>query len=111
MTAAPRIAELKREWAKVCNAMADGYWRGTEAEALAEIERIKAEIEELEGKAMTDLIDREALVGFMERVFATLEADTTVSDSYLRGYRYALNEVLRAPAFKVEAVLVREVLE
>lgn len=44
----PRIAELKREWAQVCNAMADGYWRGTEAEALAEIERIKAEIAELE---------------------------------------------------------------
>lgn len=46
----PRIAELKREWAEVCNAMADGYWRGTEAEALAEIERIKAEIAELEAK-------------------------------------------------------------
>ena len=44
----PRIAELKAAWAKVCKAMADGYWRGTEAEALAEIERIKAEIAQLE---------------------------------------------------------------
>lgn len=42
------IAELKAAWAEVCNAMADGYWRGTEAEALAEIERIKAEIAQLE---------------------------------------------------------------
>ena len=48
---APRIAELKRAWAEVCNAMNRGYWRGTEAEALAEIERIKAEIAELEQAA------------------------------------------------------------
>ncbi|MFP5510781.1 MAG: hypothetical protein ACLGIP_16740 [Alphaproteobacteria bacterium] len=104
MTAAPRIAELKREWNWICLEMADGTYRGTEAEALAEIERIKAEIAELE-KSMTDLIDlidRKSLVVFMERVFVTLEADTTVSDSYLRGYRYALNDVLRAPAVKVE---------
>lgn len=45
---AQRIAELKREWAVVCRAMNEGTWRGTEAEALAEIERIKAEIAELE---------------------------------------------------------------
>ena len=45
---APRIAELKREWNWICLAMAEGTWRGTEAEALAEIERIKAEIAELE---------------------------------------------------------------
>ena len=44
----PRIRELKREWAGVCNAMADGTRRGTEAEALAEIERIKAEIAGME---------------------------------------------------------------
>ena len=45
---APRIAELRREWAQVCNAMNRGTYRGTEAEALAEIDRIKAEIAELE---------------------------------------------------------------
>lgn len=48
MTAAERIRELRREWAVVCRAMNEGYWRGTEAEAIAEIERIKAEIAKLE---------------------------------------------------------------
>ena len=43
-----RIAELKASWAKVCRAMADGYWRGSEASALVEIERIKAEIARVE---------------------------------------------------------------
>ena len=43
-----RLAELRREWAGVCVAMLDGYWRGTEAEALARIEEIKAEIAKLE---------------------------------------------------------------
>ncbi len=42
---------LKAAWTKVCNAMADGYWPGTEAEALAEIERIKSELAKLEEPA------------------------------------------------------------
>ncbi len=45
---AAAIQGLKAEWASICNAMADGYWRGTEAEALARIEEIKAQIAELE---------------------------------------------------------------
>ncbi len=47
----PTVATLKAEWAEVCKAMADGYWRGTEADALAEIERIKSEIAKLEDPA------------------------------------------------------------
>lgn len=45
---AARIAGLRREWAMVCNDMARGYWRGTEAEACARIEEIKREIAKLE---------------------------------------------------------------
>ncbi len=43
------IFGLKAEWASICNAMNEGYWPGTEAEALARIEAIKAQIAELEG--------------------------------------------------------------
>lgn len=97
---APRIRELKREWAEVCNAMADGYWRGTDAEALAEIERIKAEIAELE-KAMIDLIDRKALVAAMKRILDSIERSPDVSPSYRSGFKLALQEVEAAHRVKV----------
>ena len=42
-----RIAALRAEWCEVCNAMADGYWRGTEADALERIAAIKAELGEM----------------------------------------------------------------
>ncbi len=42
-----RIAALRAEWGEVCNAMADGYWRGTEADALERIAAIKAELGEI----------------------------------------------------------------
>jgi hypothetical protein len=42
---------------------------------------------------MTDLIDRAALVAFMERVLRNLTADELASDAYLRGYRQAINDV------------------
>lgn len=48
---AAAIQGLKAEWASICNAMADGYWKGTEAEALARIEEIKSEIAKLEAAA------------------------------------------------------------
>ena len=41
------IAALRAEWGDVCNAMADGYWRGTEADALERIAAIKAELGEI----------------------------------------------------------------
>lgn len=53
MKYAAAIAGLKAEWASICNAMADGYWHGTEAEALARIEEIKAQIAELEKAEVT----------------------------------------------------------
>ena len=43
--AARRIAALRAEWAGICNAMADGYWRGTEQDALDRITEIKTELE------------------------------------------------------------------
>ena len=46
---ADQIASLKAEWNRVCEAMNVGNWHGTEAEALAEIERIKAQIAKLVG--------------------------------------------------------------
>lgn len=48
---ADHIASLKAEWSRVCEAMNVGSWHGTEAEALAEIERIKAQIAKLEDAA------------------------------------------------------------
>lgn len=45
---------------------------------------------------MTDLIDRAALVEFMERILRNLETNADVSASYLRGYREALAEVKQA---------------
>ena len=42
---ARRIAALRAEWAGICNAMADGYWRGTEQDALDRIAKIKTEME------------------------------------------------------------------
>ena len=42
---ARRIAAMRAEWASICNAMADGYWRGTEADALARIDAINAELQ------------------------------------------------------------------
>ncbi len=42
---ARRIAALRAEWAGICNAMADGYWRGTEQDALDRIAEIKTELE------------------------------------------------------------------
>jgi len=43
-----RATELRAEWNRICNAMNEGTWRGTEADALAEIERIKAKIAAIE---------------------------------------------------------------
>ena len=40
-----RIAAMRAEWAGICNAMADGYWRGTEQDALDRIAEIKTELE------------------------------------------------------------------
>ena len=40
-----RIAALRAEWAGICNAMADGYWRGTEQDALDRIAEIKTEMD------------------------------------------------------------------
>ena len=45
---------------------------------------------------MTDLIDRAALVAFMERVLRNLTADELASDAFLRGYRQAVNDVRMA---------------
>ncbi len=45
--AARRIAALRAEWAGICNAMADGYWRGTEQDALDRIAEIKAELQRM----------------------------------------------------------------
>ena len=42
---ARRIAALRAEWAGICNAMADGYWRGTEQDALDRIAEIKTEMD------------------------------------------------------------------
>jgi hypothetical protein len=50
-TDALHVKTLKAQWAGICNAMNAGYWRGTEAEALAEIERIKSEIAKMESAA------------------------------------------------------------
>ena len=40
-----RADTLRAEWASICNAMADGYWRGTEQDALYRIAEIKTELE------------------------------------------------------------------
>jgi len=42
------IAALKARWDGVCSAMNRGSWTGSEADALAEIERIKGEIAMIE---------------------------------------------------------------
>ena len=42
---------------------------------------------------MTDLIDRTALVDFMERVLARLQNNPDVSESCVSGYKTALAEV------------------
>ena len=55
--------------------------------ALIEIKSTKRET------TMTDLIDRAALVAFMERVLRNLTADELASDAYLRGYRQAMTDV------------------
>ena len=50
MTNAPQslpteaVASLKAEWHGICEAMNQGSYRGTEAEALARIDAIKSEI-------------------------------------------------------------------
>ncbi len=38
------IAALKVRWETICSSMNEGTWPGSEADALAEIERIKGEI-------------------------------------------------------------------
>ena len=48
---AEKIAALKREWGGICEAMNVGSWHRSESDALAEIERIKAQIAELEAAA------------------------------------------------------------
>lgn len=48
MTAEDRIDGLLTEWRAICNSMSRASWRGTEAEALARIDEIKAEIAKLE---------------------------------------------------------------
>lgn len=42
---------------------------------------------------MPDLIDRAALVAFMERVLRNMETEDFASDGYLRGYRQAIRDV------------------
>lgn len=48
---APTVASLKAEWHGICEAMNQGSYRGTEAEALARIDAIKSEIARLEQAA------------------------------------------------------------
>jgi hypothetical protein len=48
MTISATITALKAEWHRICRAMNEGYWRGTEAQAVARIEKIKAAIAKLE---------------------------------------------------------------
>lgn len=48
---AAEIAALKREWGGICEAMDVGRWHRSEADAMAEIERIKTRIAELEAAA------------------------------------------------------------
>lgn len=52
---------------------------------------------------MTDLIDRAALVAFMERVLRNLTADELASDAFLRGYRQAMTDVRMAATVRPEA--------
>lgn len=58
---------------------------------------------------MPDLIDRAALVAFMERVLRNMEADMLAAGNaaYLRGYRAAITDVQMAatvrPAPEAEA--------
>jgi hypothetical protein len=47
----PCAACLQAEWNRICDDMNRGSWRGTEAEALARIEAIKAEIAAMQGAA------------------------------------------------------------
>lgn len=47
---AARIAELKAKWSSICEAMNKGSYPGTEADALARIDRIKDEIAKLEAE-------------------------------------------------------------
>ena len=42
-----RADTMRTEWASICNAMADGYWRKTEADALERIAAIKAELQRI----------------------------------------------------------------
>ncbi len=53
---------------------------------------------------MSDLIDRAALVSYMERVLNHMQADMLAAGNgaYLRGYAAALDELKRARAAKVE---------
>ncbi len=53
---------------------------------------------------MTDLIDRAALVGYMDRVLRRMQADMLAAGNgaYLRGYAAALDELKQARAVKVE---------
>lgn len=48
-----------------------------------------------------DLIDRAALVEFMERLFASLNG-ADISPGYLRGYKFALEEIKNAPRVEVQ---------
>lgn len=49
--AAKRIAAMKAEWAQICRAMNEGFWRHSEADAVARIESIKRAIAKLEAAA------------------------------------------------------------
>ncbi len=55
---------------------------------------------------MTDLIDRAALVGFMDRVMRNMEADMLAAGNgaYIRGYRAALDEICKAPAVNARLI-------
>ena len=52
-TIAPKVSPdaLRAEHATICEAMNRGTWRGTEADALARIDAIKAEIAKMEAAA------------------------------------------------------------
>lgn len=50
---------------------------------------------------MRDLIDRQALLSFMERVEYSLHKEGA-TESYINGYRAAMKEIERAAAVKVE---------
>jgi hypothetical protein len=46
-----RIDDIKAEWARICYGVLCGTYHGTEADAMARIDAIKAEIAELEKAA------------------------------------------------------------